>query len=917
MMLPGNGSDAAANGEEFALVSSAADERSWLLTGRVTPPVRPPHYFRRAELIESLQAKRIAILTAPAGFGKTSLLADVCRRERGEGVLSAWLTLAADDAPEILAAYLRFAFERAGLDVSALTSEGAPGVSLSAERTVSALARAIEWHAAPCLLVLDEAERLPAGRSLDVISTLLRHQPDNLRIAIACRRNPGLDLGAAVLNGRAIRVAAEELRFSTPEIARFFSLDLPRATLRRLAERTEGWPVALQLYRNLRVGAQRFVRVGDLRGDRGIAANFLGARLLRDLSRGDREFVLDLALFDWIDAALVDEVLGAPDLRVRLDSLPELNGLLVPVEGGSGVMRLHPLLKDYCAARRSREDPERFRRLQREIARALARRGYPLEAVRHARAASDDRLVGEILEAAGGVRLFLVEGILRLRAIDHCLTPALLAEHPRLGLLRCITLVRQGRIAEANALLEEQRGRTRDFTRDPAGGDARRLHAESVAVGSLIAIFGCLPVGAPASARLRADLAAVAGDEANDPAVRGICHVLLGAAHQQRARFRASRHHFRLAVESYRRCDAVHGSALADLHAGIAAMAAGDAQDAADCYARGRRTLKRRFPGDVAAALFADALASELSLERNRVQSAYRLAPDPTAVRETVAWLDVYAAGYGVATERTLAQQGAAEALALLDEARQHARSVGLPSLRRYLAALRVPLLVAEGDIERAESEWRAEEFPESAPEILDLSGQTWREMEAVAAARIRWLTARGALDDARNLASALGEAAARNGLGRTLMRSLVATMIVEQEAGNTGRAVACLHEFLARLPRTDYLRPLVREPAAGALLLRELLAGEAAPEIRERAEAALARLTSGQPEPSAGPALTPRELEVLQLLAGGARDREIAAELGLSGDGVRYHLKNIYRKTGAKGRTDAVRVARSLGVVS
>ena len=916
-MLPGNGSAAAANGGEFALVPSAADERSWLLTGRVTPPVRPPHYFRRTELIESLQAKRIAVLTAPAGFGKTSLLADICRRERGEGVLSAWLTLADDDAPEILAAYLLYAFERAGLDVSTRAPSGEPGLSLSAARAVTALARAIEWHAAPSLLILDEAERLPAGRTLEVINTLLRHQPDNLRIAVACRRNPGLDLEAAVLNGRAIRVAAEELRFSTPEIARFFSLDLPRATLQRLAERTEGWPVALQLYRNLRAGAQRFGPVGDLRGDRGIAANFLGARLLRDLSRTDREFVLDLALFDWIDAALVDEVLGAPDLRLRLDSLPELNGLLVPVEGGSGVMRLHPLLKDFCAARRFREDPERFRRLQGEIARALAQRGYPLEAVRHARGANDDRLVGEILERAGGVRLFLVEGILRLRAIDHCLTPALLAEHPRLGLLRCITLVRQGRIAEANALLEELRGRTRDFTRDRAGGDVRRLHAERVAVESLIAIFGCLPVGAPASTRLTADLAAVADDEANDPAVRGISHVLVGAANQQRARFEASRRHCRLAIESYRRCDAVHGTALAELHTGIALMAEGNARDAADCYARGRRTLKRRFPGDVAGALFADALAAELSLERNRVQSAYRLAPDPAAVRETVAWLDVYAAVYGVATERTLAQQGAADALALLDEASLHARQVGLPSLWRYLAALRVPLLVAEGDIERAESEWRAEGFPETAPEILDLSGQTWREMEAVADARIRWLTACGALDDARSLASALGEAAARHGLGRTLMRSLVATMIVEQEAGNTGRAVACLREFLARLPRTDYLRPLVREPAAGALLLRRLLAAEAAPETRDTAEAVLAHLTTGKPETSAGPGFTPRELEVLQLLSRGASDREIAAELGLGGDGVRYHLKNIYRKTRAKGRTDAVRLARSLGVVS
>ena len=830
--------------------------------------------------------------------------------------MSAWLTLADDDAPELLAAYLLYAFERAGLDVSALTPQRDPGTPLPAERAVMALARAIEWHAASCLLILDEAERLPEGRTLEVVNTLLRHQPDNLRIAVACRRNPGLDLEAAVLNGRAIRIGTEDLRFSTPEIARFFSLNLPRATLRQLAERTEGWAVALQLYRNLRVGEKRSVSVGDLRGDRGIAANFLGARLLRDLSRADREFVLDLALFDWIDATLVDEVLGTSTARLLLENLPELDGLLMPIEGGSRVMRLHPLLRDYCAARRFREDPTRFRTLQGEIAKALAQRGYPLEAVRHARASGDDRLVGEILERAGGVRLFLVEGIVRLRAIDGCLTPTVLAGHPRLGLLRCITLVRRGQIAEANALLEELRERTRDFTFDRVGGDVRRLHAERVAVESLIAIFGCLPVGAATPTRLMAEMAAVADDEANDPVVRGIAYVLLGAANQQRARFRASRRHCRLAIESYRRSDAGHGIALAELHAGTAAMAEGRIQDAADSYARGGRLLKRRFAGDITGVLFADALAAELSLERNRMQSAYRLAPDPEAVRETVAWLDVYAAAYGVATEKAFAQHSAADALALLHEASVHARAAGLTSLRRYLAALRTPLLVAEGDIERAESEWRDEGLPEAAPEILDVSGQTWREMEALALARIRWLAALGATDDARTLAGALREAAGRHGLARTRMRSLAAAMVVEHEAGNTDGALEHLGEFLTRLPATDYPRALTREPAVGAPLLQRLLASEVAPEVRGTAEALVAHLEEDGTQTLPGPAFTPREIEVLRLLARGARDREIADSLGLSTDGVRYHLRNIYRKTRTKGRGESVRVARSLGVV-
>ena len=915
-MLVGNGSDAAADPGALALVPSEADERSWLLTGRVTPPARPPRYLRRTGLVETVELGRIAVVTAPAGFGKTSLLADVCRLQRSQGMLSAWLTLADDDAPESIAAYLLYAFERAGLDVSAGAPPTDPGGSLPAQRAVTALVRAIEWHAAPCSLVLDEVERLSPGRSLELVNALLRHQPENLRVAVAYRRNPGLDLEAAVLNGRAVRIGADDLRFSTREIARFFDSDLPRAALRRLAERTEGWPVALQLYRNLRAGKGRSVKVRDLRGDRGIAANFLGARLLRGLSPADREFVLDLALFDWIDPELVDAVLGANDSRLRLAGLRELEGLILPVEDASGVMRFHPLLKDYCTARRFREEPARFRRLHGQIARALAERGHPLPAVRHARAAGDDRLVGEVLEQAGGVRLFMVEGMLRLRAIDRCLTPAVVAEHPRVGLLRCIALVRQGNFTEGAALFESLRDRTHDFSRDRVGGDVRRLHAESAFVKAHLALIACRPLGAAATGDLRTALAAIAADEANDSPVRGAAHGLLGAITHQCAEFKLSRSHVQSAIAQFRHSDARHGFALAELHAGVAAMAQGRTREAADAYARGRRALKRRFSGDISSGLFADALIAELNLERNRTQSAYRVAPDPSALRESGAWLDVYAATYGVAVEKTLAQQGAADALALLREAGAHARSDGLPSLRRLLAAFRVALLVAGSELEAAASEWRSEGLPETLPEIVDLSGQTWREMEALALARTRWLAARGATDDARELAAALREAAGERGLARTLMRSLAASMVLEHRAGDTGRALGHLAEFLARLPAADYPRPLARAADAGVPLLRRLLETEIAPAVRSAAEILLAHLTD-EARTAAGPAFTPRELEVLRLLAGGARDREIAAELGLTGDGVRYHLKNIYRKTEAKNRGDAVRRARSLGVVS
>ena len=890
------------------------------MDARVTAPDLPPGYVHRPELIERIgpiEGRRIVVLQAPAGFGKTTLLADLCRRQRQRGLLAAWLTLTGDDTAGVFGAYLIHAFRRAGLDLSVPGHpDDAAQAPRHARRHTALVSHAIETRAEPCLLILDDVERLAERETVEAVDRLMRYRPGNLCIAVAQRSNPGLDLDAAVLAGHGVSLGVEALRFSPPEVARFFGLGIERDELRALLDRTEGWPVALQLYRNMQAGGRRQAAARDFRGDQGIAANFLRARLLRDLPRADYDFLLDLALFDWIDPALVDEALGTHDTQRRIATLPGgLRGFLQPLERGSAVLRLQPFLRDYCAAQRFRETPHRYRRIEGAIAGALARRNLLVPAVSHARAADDNRLVGDIIERAGGLRLWFMEGMTRLRAIDRLLTPAVLENYPRLGLLRCVVLVRRGRHPEASALFQDVGRRTLSFTRDREGGDDRRLHAERVLVHGMLAGFGCLPIGCADVLGLMTEMVAVADDEDVDPALRGIADIVLCAGNYQRARFDVSRRRELEAKRHFARCGSRYGEIYYHYHAGIAAMAQGRAEVAADHYTRGRRVVKQQFPEDDGATLIGNVLAAELDLERDRMKAVEQLAPAPAGLRDTGAWLDVYAAAYAVAAELAFVRRGAAAALEVLGSARRHARSQGLASIVRYLSALRVSALVADGSVAQAEEAWRRDGLPDAAAEMLDLSGlQSWREMEGTASARIRLLTACGDLDAARELADGLCETAAAHGLTRTLMRGLVAALVVEQQAGAGDRASARLVEFLTRLRSTDYVRPLVRERAAGIVVLRRLVETGEAGDVQETAESLLARL--GDEAASAGPAFTPRELDVLGWLARDARAREIAGNLGLTEDGVRYHLRNIYRKTGASGRVDAVQRVRALGVL-
>ncbi len=228
----------------------------------------------------------------------------------------------------------------------------------------------------------------------------------------------------------------------------------------------------------------------------------------------------------------------------------------------------------------------------------------------------------------------------------------------------------------------------------------------------------------------------------------------------------------------------------------------------------------------------------------------------------------------------------------------------------RYATALLSQLLAETGRFRQAEQAWRDERLPTDAADLLDLDGQSWREMEALACARIRLLTELGDRDAARDLANRLRGIASERGLTRTLMRALALSMRIDAP---TDPAIESLVEFLRLTRETDYLRPLVRHRDVSRELLNRLLDRNPDPEIRDAAESALAHFD--EPMPPSGPVFSPRERAVLAELRKGRRNREIADRLGVTEDGVRHHLKNIYRKVGTTDRDAVVWRATSMGV--
>ena len=862
-----------------------ADVPIWLARRRVTAPDRIVGYMHRPKIAARCRPvdHALTIVHAPAGFGKTTLVAESCRAEAARGVAIAWLLLDERDDEARLDTYLAFAFRQAGLDVGELSPSAAR--VRESDRRISIILRAIAADTRPWILALDELERV--GESgLPVLNELFRGEVPNLHIVAACRQLPrGLEIALPL--DRANVIAAEDLRFSRMEMAQFFGGTLSQRELGRLATEASGWPIALHVEREKREKGH----AGRAQVLAGVASRRLESRLWYDLADDDRELVLDAGVLEWMDADLVDEVLSGRDLLARLQSLPGIAGLLESAGGGSSrAWRLHTLVREFCASRRRREAPERYRSIHRRTARALAERGDTLEAVRHAAEAGDSRLAGEIVIRAGGLRLLFTQGSARLVAIDRLIDDETVALSPRLTAVRIVALAFRDQFEEARKLAAA--------TRKYLGGDTVdiELQCDMRLAEAILASRD-----SPRVLWVTAGLGRLVERPDLEPMTRATLLFLQITSHLAKSEFD-------VVLEAETRIRQCLGGRMPDylsmsLDSGLGQMEMlrGRVREARARYRRLLKKAKGLFSANMWQAKLGELLMQELELERNHVPAADSVTRIPSHEPST-----------DIAVDLGCEAQGVDYALRIVERVREGTQHSGA-KLKRHLAGLRVGLLAGAGRADEAEEHWRQQGLPQSLGACVDLTRLSWREMEVLACARLRVCTAKRDFEGGRRLAADLLAVASEKGLRRIEMRALAQAMAHEHAAGEPGLAVEHLTEFLRLFAKTDYARPMVRERASAVPVLTRFIETKPGSRLEKlAAELLMAARTAGD---GVAPKLTAREFEVLGRLEM-QTDAQIAAELGLTASGVRYHVQRVFTKLGVHSRKIALERARSLGIV-
>ncbi|MFL6135662.1 MAG: LuxR C-terminal-related transcriptional regulator [Nocardioidaceae bacterium] len=872
---------------------------------------------RRARLAQRLQPgteSTLMLVSAPAGFGKTTMLTEWLASELAPGdLLAAWLSLdAGDNAPTTFWTYVASALRKASPDVggTALELLMAPQPP-PIETVLTTLINDLSGLDQGVVFVLDDYHAIKAAEIHQGVAYLLDHRPPQLHTVIAGRADPPLPLARLRARGELVEVRAADLRFTAAETATYLNdvmgLGIRVQDVTALEERTEGWIAALKLAAlSIQGRSDTAGFIAGFAGDDRYVVDYLVEEVLERQSDQDRVFLLRTAVLDRLSGHLCDAVTGQVGGRATLERLDRSNLFLVPLDDRREWYRYHHLFADVLRTRLVDEQPLLVPKLHRRASRWYAEHGERSAAIGHALAADDPDSAADLTEAS------VTEMMSRrqertLREWLEALPEELVRNRPvlHMALVRVLMALEMPHGVEER-LDDIERRLSRGMLGTVVDQDEyERLPASIELYRAALALMRGDGPGTVAHAQRSTELAPRDADvvRAGAAALRGLTSWAVGGledAHRaytecmaglQRAGFIADVLGCATTVSDIRvtqgRLEDALGTYQRALH--LVADQGETVRGSADMHVGISQILRER--GDLTGARRHLLRSQELGEPLGMPQNPYRWHLAMARLRQ--------------------AEGDLAGAVTLLDEAERLFVPDFHPEVRP-VAAWRARVWAAQGRIAEA-LDWATSRGLSAQDELSYLL-----EFEHVTLARAllaQHLVERGtggALRDATGLLERLLTAAEEGGRIGTVLEVLVLLALAHHAHSERTVAFATLRRALTLAAPEHYVQVFVDE---GSPMVEMLEAAE-----REGGTSRqLRRLLDGidgaparAKETIADP-LTDRELAVLRMLGTELDGPEIARELVVSLNTVRTHTRNIYAKLGVTNRRAAVRRAREL----
>jgi LuxR family transcriptional regulator, maltose regulon positive regulatory protein len=865
----------------------------------------------RLRLRDAAEA-RLTLVSAPAGFGKTTLVADALASEPWPGSSAAWLSLdATDNDPATFWTYVIAALRTAVPQIDAgLTGLLDARQPLSETFLVTLLN---ELGAVPndLVLVLDDYHAIDADEIQQGMTFVLDRLPPRVRLVIITRADPPLPLARLRARGELVEIRAADLRFSTDEAAEYLNgamgLQLTGEDVAVLESRTEGWIAALQLAGlslQDRDDASGFI--AGFAGDDRYIVDYLVEEVLQRQGEGVRNFLLQTSVLDRLSGPLCDAITGEGGGTAMLEALDRGNLFVVPLDDRRRWYRYHHLFADVLRARLLDERPDRVPDLHRRASDWFEQHGERLEAINHALAGGHLERAAELIELALPA---LAQGrqVATMRRLLEALPDELFRVRPVLSIGHVGALMVSGDLDASQRERVERRLADAERWLDPsATGRVVVDEQQFRQLPSSIAVYRAAQAriagdlaGTIAHARRALDLVAE-----DDHLGRGSAAGFLALSQWTNGDLDTAHRSWTEAMVSLEKAGHLSDAVGCAIPLAAIRIAQGRLRDALRTYERGLELATTNAAAVLQGAADMHVGLSELHLERNDLDAARQELLTSTALGEQ-AGLPQNAYRSRIATALVRQAEGNLDdALELLDAAERLYVSDYFPDVRP-ISALKARLWCAQGRISEAR-DWARERGLSTKDDLTYV-----REFEHVTLARV---LLSGSIEEAIELLQRLRVAAEAGGRWRSVIEVDVLLALGHHAFGDQGAALLALERALRLAEPEGYVRIFIDEgPAMAALLEATARQGIASDYIGRLLAAA------GRAEPGTRTAhglvepLSQREAEVLRLLATDLSGPDIARELVVSLHTVRSHTKSIYAKLAVNNRRAAVSRAQGL----
>jgi LuxR family maltose regulon positive regulatory protein len=870
------------------------------------------------------------LITAPAGFGKTTLVADWIENSQAirPDMQFAWLSLDEDDNDvHRFFSYVAASVEKlegVGQSIQAQLQalQPAPTKSLA-----TALLNDSTAVSSPFALILDDYHVVNTRAIHEAVAFLLDHSPPQMIVVITSRVDPMLPLSRLRARGQMIEVRTDDLRFSADEAASFLrqgmGLTLSAEDVNALEARTEGWIAGLQMAALSMQGLEASDEIADFvtafTGSHRYILDYLADEVLQQRPPGTREFLLQTSILDQLSGPLCDAVTGDQNGQAQLEQLEKANLFIAPMDNERRWYRYHALFADLLRHRLRRFYPDLAPVLYQRACTWYEERKQVETALHYALAGGDQRRAALLLDE---VALELVNRAetAKILALVNRVPEELRSDYPRLCLGQAWAFIfsRQlDRVEPALALAEAHLERPDTL---PVDLPAEMLSAMAVTIRAYLATWQQRYLEA-IDLSVKAVKALEAQQVPHAQNLQGAAVLNLGITYKWLGNMVAAEEALVKATALNRKTKRIFAMAASVSHLMSVRIMQGQLGAAMKLGEQGQAWLEQHetvmFSQNLPAEGEIGLIMVTLCYERNELSaaSAYLKRMQELYVLPTF-WIRIILNDHLFYLHQALGERDIAieyhQRIERIVANRDFSR-IGLVRAQSARRALLLWRLLPDSDTMLGEAIQWANAAGIQPQDTFSYA----QEKEYATLAHV--LVDQNKADSALKLIESLCQAAEKTGRDGDLIGYCILHALALQSLGKREEAMEPMRQAIILAEPASYIRSFVDEGAPIVALLNQAASRGIAPRYVSRILAALPESLASKTavrQPLVDP-LSERELEVLRLLATGQSGPKIAEQLYVSVNTIKTHIRNIYGKLGVNSREGAIGRAQTLGLIA